>query len=154
MGYNEKLSERLSLVGTIDPYGLVAATAVHSDIVDMKKHRRAIIALLEGKAVATKMAATALTIQVFECTAAGTAATTALKTSTITRAQTTASLGQQRVLEVRDTELGTVHAAYNRYFKVTVTPGTNAVNAGLVILAGDSRYSDPATDDLSTNVIV
>jgi hypothetical protein len=148
-----KLSEALALVGTIDPHALAGAATIYSDIVDMGQIRRALISVLEGAAVTTKMAGVAATISVFECTAAGTAASTALKSATITRAQTTAAKGQQAVLEVRDTELGDVHAAYTRYFKVGITAGTNAVNIGAVILGGDNRYSNAASEDLDTATV-
>jgi len=150
MGYTNKLTEALALVGTIDPQAIDGGGDVSSDVVDMQQHRRAVVAVLEGKVVTTAMTGTAMTIEIFECTAAGTPASTALKTATITGAQTTANLGQQRMLEVRDTELGTVHKAYNRYFKAKVTAGTNAVQAGVVILAGESRYSGAEEMDLST----
>ena len=153
MPYQESLKERMTLIGTIDPASLAAATAKYSDIVDMKYHARALIAVLMGSAKTTKMAATALTINVFECTSAGTAASTAIASATITRAQTTADTGQQVVLEVKDTDLGSVHSSYNRYFKVGVTPGTNAVNAGVVIFGTDSRFSKASSNDLSTTTI-
>ena len=153
MAYQESLKERMTLVGTIDPASLAAATTKYSDVVDMKYHARALIAVLMGSATTTKMAATALTINVFECTSAGTAASTAIASATITRAQTTADTGQQVVLEVKDTDLGSVHSSYNRYFKVGVTPGTNAVNAGVVIFGTDSRFSKASSNDLSTTTI-
>jgi len=154
MSYSVKLSEELAVVATLDPYGLAGAATAYTDVVNMANHRRAIIAVLGGTAVATKMAATAVTIKVFECTAAGTAATTALKTKAIIRAQTSAALGQQVVLEVRDNELGSVHAGYTQYFKVGVTAGTNAINVGVIVLAGGSRYSNAAAYDLATVTIV
>lgn len=153
MAYQESLKERMTLVGTIDPASLAAATAKYSDVVDMKYHARALIAVTMGSATTTKMAATALTINVFECTSAGTAASTAIATATITRAQTTADTGQQVVLEVKDTDLGSVHAAYNRYFKVGVTPGSAAVQGGVVIFGTDSRYSKASSNDLATVTI-
>lgn len=153
MAYQEALKERMTLVGTIDPASLTAATAKYSDVVDMRYHARALVAVLMGPATTTKMAATALTINIYECTSSGTAASTAIHSATITRAQTTADLGQQVVMEVKDTDLGSVHAAYNRYFKVGLTPGTNAVEGGVVIFGTDSRYSKASTNDLSTTVI-
>ena len=157
MSYPVKLSESLSLVATIDPNFIAAGgAAVYTDVVNMAEHRRAIVVLLEGPAVATKRALTACTLEIFECTASGTAASTALKSTTITRAQTTAAMGQQRVLSVRDEELGTVHAAYNQYFKAKLTPAaaTSAINFAVVVLAGESRFSKASEYDLSTNTIV
>ena len=61
MAYQESLKERMTLVGTIDPASLTAATAVYSDVVDMKYHARALVTVLMGSATTTKMAATALT---------------------------------------------------------------------------------------------
>ena len=153
MPYTEKLSEELTLVATIDPAPLAGAATIYSDVVNMAYHRRALVVLLSGPATTTKMVATAGTLTIFECTAAGTLASTALKTVTVTRAQTTAAMGQQKVTEVRDTELGTVHAAYTQYFKCKLVAGTNAANFGLVVLADNSRYSDAVTNDLATNTI-
>ena len=150
MSYAVQLAERLALVATSDPATLAGGATIYSDVVDMKYYRRAVAIALMGSAVTTKMAATALTMTVYECTAAGTAASTALKTNVITRAQTTALTGQQQILDVRDTELGGVHASYTQYFKVGITAGTNAVVAGIVVLAGDGRYSRVQSDDLAT----
>ena len=95
----QALREQLALVGVI-PVRITqtAAQTIYSNVIDMKEHRRALI-VAQSRGEATK-AVKGMTITIMQCDTSGTAASTALKTGTVTHIPATVGSYAAVVYEV------------------------------------------------------
>lgn len=150
----QALREQLALVGVIPVRRInTAAQTIYSNVIDMKYHRRALV-VSQAHSVTTK-AVKGMKITIMQCDTSGTAASTALKTGTVTHVPATVGTYAASVLEVRAEDLrastyGTGFNAPARYFKVGYTNSTYKTDMSVVILADSSRYGDAEDFDTSS----
>jgi hypothetical protein len=153
MSYSESLGERLAVVGAFAPRIVTtAAQTLYTDVVDMSKFRRALV-IAAGNACGGTALVKGLTVTLIDCTAAGTAASTAFYTSAVTRVSGTAGEYSIVVAEAKAEDLGQYGTAtpMGRYFKAGITTSTNVLNAYSVIVIGaDARYGPASANDISS----
>ncbi|MGD9824811.1 hypothetical protein [Desulfobacter sp.] len=140
---NEQTSEKIAVIGTIDPQTVVN-TEVFTDVVDMSKYHQAMFICALGN-----MAAETIDFTVYYCDSDGGNAT-ALKSATQLAADASANDNKQIVISVRDQELLTV-AETTRYLKAgLVTGGASGGPACVVALGVDSKYGPASGSDLAS----
>jgi hypothetical protein len=139
--YNERLSEALAIVDCIDPDAYTTG-AVNGDIIDMSKHRRVMFIVMAGTLGSS--ATIDFKVQGSAASNMGSAGDLTGKAITqLTEAGTDSD--KQAVVEVTAEE---VAAQGYRYIRGTLTVGTATSDAGVVAVAGFSRYS--TLDDLAS----
>lgn len=150
MSAEGKISERLALVGTVDP-GALTATTYATDVVDMRLIHELIFVMLIGS-----MGGSTATAQlvVYANTANSTSGGTAITGKTFTAANfsgsgTAGGDNKQGIIGVTDAE---VAAALDgaRYCYAVLTVGTSTSGASVVILAEMSRYEPAVNYDLAS----
>ncbi len=151
MGYTERLTEQLAVVGLIPMRHITtAATTIYSNVVDMHDRYRALI-IGSGSSYGTTKNVKGLTVKLWNCDASGTAATTCFLTSAVTHIPGTVGSNPPVVLlEITGNDLSVYGPGLNapgRYFKASITNSTAVLNHyGLFILA-DTRYEPASGDD-------
>jgi hypothetical protein len=152
MSYSESLGERLAVVGMFAPRIVTtAAQTLYTDVVDMSKFRRALV-IASGNAYGGTANVKGLTVTLIDCTAAGTAASTAFYTSSVTRVSGTAAEYSIVVAECKSEDLGQYGTAtpMGRYFKAGITTSTNVKNAySVVVIGADARFGPASDSDIS-----
>lgn len=142
----ERLSEQLAVIATIDPdaYGTGNET---SDVIDMQLHRR-IMFIVQAGTLATNAT---LDFGVYGDTASGGSYSTLITGKSITQlTEAGTDSDKQVIVEVTSEE---VIAQGLRYIRGSLTLGTAGGDVAVLALAGNSRYS-PATDLTSVDEIV
>lgn len=138
-----RLSERLAVVAAIDPdaYG---TGAQESDIIDMSLHRRVLFFVMAG----TLGTSATLDFKV-EASAnanmSGAADMTGKAITQLTQAGTDSD--KQAIVEVTAAE---VLDAGARYIRGVMTIGTAGSDAGVLAVAGDTRYQPASEYDLAS----
>jgi hypothetical protein len=142
---NEMASEKIAVIGTIDPQDVVNSE-VFTDVVDMSKFHQAMFICCLGD-----MASETIDFVVYNCDSDGNNAS-ALKSATQLAANAANNDNKQIVIAVRDQELLTV-AQTTRYLKAgLVTGGASGGPACVVALGVDAKHGPASDDDLSTVV--
>ena len=141
MAFNERLSEQLAVVATIDPIAAATAAAA-TDIFSMSMHRRALFILQTGATVGTGILCN---IQEGP-TAAMTAGTAAILTLAATACTATAS---QYLFEVSGEAMGLTM----EYLRGTFDPTAASIYA-VVVLADVERYHPASDRDLASVVSI
>ena len=154
MSYSESLGERLAVVGAFAPRIVTtAAQTLYTDVVDMSKFRRALV-IASGNAYGGTALVKGLTVTLIDCSANGTAASTAFYTSSVTRVSGTAGEYSIVVAECKAEDLGQYApsaGAGGRYFKAGITTSTNVKNAySVIVLGSDARYGAASDNDISS----
>lgn len=153
MAYNESLGESLAVVGMFAPRIVTtAAQTLYTDVVDMSHYRRALV-IAAGNAYGGTAQVKGLTVTLIDCTAAGTAASTAFYTSSVTRVSGTAGEYSIVVAECKGEDLGQYGTAtpMGRYFKAGITTSTNVKNAySVVVLGSVDRHGPASARDISS----
>ena len=136
------LTERLALLGTIDPDAYGTGTQ-GSDWVDMSKFMQVMFAVLAG---ALGSSAT-LDFKVQEATSAAGAGAQDLSGKSITQLTEAGTDDDKQVLvNVRADELSDGY----RYVRGLMTIGVATSDAGLVVLGGDPTYAPASDFDLAS----
>lgn len=140
---NQRLSERLAVVATIDPdaYGTGDQS---TDVIDMLEHRRIMFVVMLGDFASTGKA----DFVVYGDTASNGAFSTAITGKAITQlTQAGSDDNKQAIVEISSEE---VQAQGKRYIKGTLTLTTAGADAGVIAIAGDSRYEPNNVFDLAS----
>lgn len=143
MTLNTRLSERLAVVATIDPdaYG---TGAQNSDYIDMALHQRILFIILAGTIASTGK----IDFAVYGDTASGGAYATAITGAAITQlTEAGTDSDKQAVVEVSAAD---VQAQGLRYIRGVLTLTTAGGDAGVVAVAGDTRYLPASNADLAS----
>lgn len=152
MPYNESMGERLAVVASFAPRVVAtAAQTLYTGVVDMDVFRRALV-IAHGNATGGTALVKGLTVTLIDCTAAGTAASTAFYTSAVTRVSGTAAEYSIVVAECKAEDLGQYGTAtpMGRYFKAGITTSTNVLSSySVVVIGGDCRYGPANVYDQS-----
>lgn len=140
MGYTERLSEQLAIVGTIDP-GAYTEAAYSTDTVDMRYHRRALFIVMAG----TLGSSATLDFKVQE--SADDSNWSDLTGKSITQlTQAGTDSDKQAIVEVAAEEI----TSTKRYIKGVMTVGTATSDCGVIVLADCTRYNPANAYDLSS----
>ena len=156
MPYTEALSEKLAVVATIPPRVIAtAAQTIYSEVIDMRLFNRVLI--VAQSRVASTRSVKSMTVNVYNCDASGTAASTALLTGSAIPAPLTAGgepIGVYEVTaeQVRTSGYATTNAPY-RYIKVGITTSTNVKDSIHLTVLGDTSRHGPASDWDNADVI-
>ena len=143
MSYNQALTERLSILSTIDPQS-VGTDGASGDVIDMHYHRRVVFILAVG-AMTTN---STVDLSIYGDTASGGAYATLITGKSLTTLEETGSDdNKQAMIEVTAEE---VAAQGLRYLKPVVTVAAAASLMCLVALGDFARYSDGADFDLAS----
>jgi len=140
------LSERLSIIGTVDPDSYSTQT-VYTDAFDMRKWRRVMVIALAGTyATAASMVGT------MYAGATSTGAWTTLTGKTFTMTEVLGNTNGQAIINVSAAE---VQSTGKRWVRLgTVLSGATSVDYAAVVLGDNGRYAEPWTTiafgDLST----
>lgn len=140
--YNEKITERMALVATIDPASL-AAQAHNTDVVDMKHVRRLVFHIITG----TLGANATVDFDINGDTASNGAFATKITGKSIAQVVKASGDNVQVSIEVSAEE---VAAQGFRYVRGTLTIGAAASIVGVVGLADFLRYSSGSENDLAS----
>lgn len=143
MGFETRLSERLAVVATVDPdaYG---TGAQNTDAIDMLQHRRILFIILAGTIASTGK----IDFAVYGDTAVGGAYATAITGKAITQlTEAGTDSDKQAMVEVSSDE---VQAQGLRFIRGVMTLTTAGGDAGVVAVAGDSRYQPNSVFDLAS----
>ncbi len=136
-------SERIAVVGTIDPQTVIN-TEVFTDVVDMKNFHECM-----GVALLGNMASETIDFAVYTCDSDGNNATE-LKDATQLAAHASNNDNKQIVINVKSQDLA---AANKRYIKFGLVTGSNTGGPASVVALGVSPRFAPASDsDLNTVV--
>lgn len=139
----DRLSERLAVVATIDPDAYTADTYT-TDIIDMKLHKRVMFVV----AVGTMATNATLDFKVQEGAAANLSDAADLSGKAITQLTEAGSDSDKQVIvEVTSEE---VAAAGGRYIRGSMTVATAACDAGVIAIAGDTHYQPASEHDLAS----
>jgi hypothetical protein len=136
-----RLTESVAVIGTIDPASL-SVGAHNSDVIDMSKFERVAFVLLTG----TLGASATVDLAVKYDTASGGSFANTLAGKTIAQMVKATDDNKQAVIEVKADEL----PEGARYLRGTITVGTAASQAALVVLGGDAKYGPAKDHDLSS----
>lgn len=144
MSFNSQaMSERLALVGAIDPQTVSVGTA-NTDVVDMSKIRRVIFVVAAG----TLGASATLDFAVKGDTASGGSFSTTVTGKSITQLTKAGSDDNKQVIvEVTAEEAA---AQGFRYLRGLLTIGTANSPACVIVMADGLRYSDASENDLAS----
>jgi hypothetical protein len=139
---SSKLSERLALVGTIDPV-VVVNSEVFTDVVDMGANQQCLAVAMLGN-----MAAETIDFKAYSCDSDGNnAAAITGRAATQLAAHATNNDGKQMVINIRDTDLlasGKQHVKFG-----LVTGGATGGPAGVAVLAS-ARQGQGSANDLAS----
>lgn len=139
----ERFSELLAVVATIDPDAATAATYT-SDVVDMLNFRRLLVILQVGEMQATST----IDLTIKGDTASGGSFATTITGKAITQLTAAGSDSDKQVLiDVTSEE---VRAQGYRYVRAALVVGTAASDCALVILGGRTRYRPAYDYDLAS----
>ncbi len=142
----QRLSEALPVVATIDPDAYAAATYT-TDEIDMSEHQRVLFVVMAG----TLGSSGTLDFSVNGDSASGGGFATAITGKAITQlTQAGSDSDKQVVVEVTSEEVG---AQGLRYIQGSLVIGTAASDAAVLAIAGGNRYN-PATDLSTVDEIV
>ena len=143
MPVSSQPSERIAVVGTIDPQ-TVMNTELFTDVVDMKHFHECM-----GIALLGNMAAETIDFAVYTCDSDGNNATE-LKDITQLAAHATNNDNKQVIINVKSQDLA---SANKRYVKFGLVTGSNTGGPAAVVALGVSPRYAPGTDnDLNTVV--
>jgi hypothetical protein len=138
------LSERIAVVGTIDPQEYGSSTEKFTDVIDTAEFQQFMFVFMLGN-----MVSASITCRVVNCDSSGDNAS-ALKTATVLAASASGNDNDQIVIAVSADELA---SKTNKYLKGGIVSASSAsVVFGAVVLAGDARYGPASNDDLATVV--
>jgi hypothetical protein len=141
MDSNVRATEKLALVGTIDP-GTVANTELFTDVVDMSKFHQVMAIAMLGN-----MAAETIDFKAYTCDSNGTNAV-ALKSATQLAAHASNNDNMQVIIGVRAPDLlasGKQHIKFG-----LVTGNTTGGPAAVAVIAADIRQGLAADADLAS----
>lgn len=142
MSFNQKLTERLAIIGTIDPASLSATTHL-TDVIDMQNFRRVVFILLTG-ALGTNAT---LDFEVNGDTAANGTFATQIEGKDITQIVKATGDNIQAAVEVMAEEVA--HQGL-RYIRGELAVGTAASLGAVLVLGEFLRYSDASEHDLES----
>lgn len=143
MTLENRLSERLAVVATIDPDAYGTGTQ-DTDVIDMLEHRRILFIVMAGTIASTGK----IDFAVYGDTASDGAFSTLITGKSITQlTQAGSDSDKQAVVEVSSEE---VQAQGKRYLKGVLTFTTAGGDAGVIAVAGDSRYQPNNVFDLAS----
>lgn len=143
MGYTERLSEQLAVVGVVNPASLTANTYL-TGVIDMLLHRRALFILAVGALTTDNTT----DFSVVGDTASGGSYATTITGKVITQLTKAGSDDNKQVLvEVTAEE---VAAQGLRYIKGKVVTATAAALGCVVALADATRYGPASAYDLAS----
>lgn len=138
---NVKLTERLGIIGTIDP-ATIANSQVYTDVVDLSKYHQVV-----GIALLGNMASETIDFKAYYCDSDGSNAT-AVTSATQLAASASANDNTQVAINVRSDDL---IAAGKRYVKFgLVTGGATGGPAAVLVLGGDARFGPGSGGNLAT----
>jgi len=143
MGYTERLSEKLAVLGTIDPQavGGTTTTTVSSDVVDMSAFRRVMFVLSVG----TLGVGSTVDLTVYKGTATGTVTSSHTAITQLTAADD----DKQVIVEVTAEQVEP-----NRYVKAVIVAADSGAGTidgmSLVALGGECRHGPAVNYDLSS----
>lgn len=141
MNMNAKATERLGIIGTIDP-ATVANTQVYSDVADLSKFHQVVGICLLGN-----MASETIDFKAYYCDSDGSNAT-AVTSATQLAAAASTNDNTQIAINVRSDDL---IAAGKRYVKFgLVTGGATGGPAAVVVLGVDARFGPGSAANLTT----
>lgn len=144
MPATERLSQRLAIMGTIDPQS-ASAGDYETDAVDMRLFRRALFVLLVG-AIATNGTLNAR----LQGSVNGSTGWTNISGKAIAELNDTGTDdNKQALIEITDAELANASALF-RYVRLQVTTATAASLIAAAAIGGDPRYHPASDFDLSS----
>lgn len=148
MSYTQRMSEKILVVGVIDPDAYTqSATTYKTGAIDMSLHRRVLFVVQVGEMAATST----VDFAVYGDTASNGSFATKLTGKEITRlTQAGTDSDKQALVEVTAEE---VFAQGKRYIRGDLLVGTAASDAAVIALAMHSRYQ-PGADLSSVDEIV
>lgn len=143
MNPNVLASEKVALIGTIDPV-TVANTETFTDVIDMSKFHQVLAIAFLGD-----MAAETIDFKCYVCDSAGNNAS-AIKSATQLTGHATNNDNSQIIIGVRGEDL-LPQTTYNRYVKFgLVTGGATGGPAAVAVLGVDAKYGPAVDHDLSS----
>jgi hypothetical protein len=137
----DKLSERLAVVGVVDPDANAAGT-FYTDAVDMSLFDEVMIIGLLGTSVTTG----SHVFSAIEGTATGTGSGYQLLSGRAATALTSGDNDNQVVINVRASELSTGY----RYVRGRLVATTAGADAAIVTIAGRPRFHPASNNDLAS----
>jgi len=139
----DRLSERLAVVATIDPDAYTTG-AQNSDIIDMHLHRRVMFIVMSGD-----LGSSATLNFKVQGSAASNMGSPADLTGKVITALTQAGTDgdKQSIVEVTAEEVATQGF---RYIRGIMTVGVATSDAGMIAIAGNTRYQPANEYDLAT----
>ena len=139
MSYTAHLTERLKLHSLVMTSACDVTGSKQTATIDMSLYRRLLVIGLVQNSKETNTVPHA-TIKILDSTVTGTTATTSI-TSGTTMSQT-AGVMRNRVLEIRDENVGkkTTRSGTGRYVRVRGVYGTRGAQVALIVIAGDPRF--------------
>lgn len=138
-----RASERVAVIGTIDPDAYTAA-AYNTDVIDMQKFERVLFLVLAGDLGSSAT----LDFVVKGDAAAGGSFTETVTGKVITQfTQAGTDSDKQAIVEVTAAE---ARAQGFRYLRGTLTIGTATSDAGVVVLGFDPRFNPASRYNLAT----
>lgn len=143
MNANVAATEKLAIIGTIDP-ATVANSEVFTDVVDMAKFHQVVAYALLGN-----IAAETVDFKAYTCNSDGSGATQ-LKACTQLAAHATNNDNVQLGINVRAEELGPLSKQYVKFG--LVTGGVTGGPAAVVVLGADGRFQPESDSDLASVV--
>lgn len=136
-------SERIAVLGTIDPDAYTAA-AYNTDVIDMQNWGRVLFIIQAGDLGSSAT----LDFLVKGDSASGGSFTTTVTGKTITQlTQAGSDSDKQVIVEVTAVE---AKAQGFRYLRGTMTVGTATSDAGVIVLGVDPRFSPASNYDLAS----
>lgn len=137
MSLNERLSEGLALVGTLDPVAVVD-TELFTDWVDVSEFKKVLcIALLGGWAAET------IDVVLYQATdGSGTGAKT-LKAATQLAAHATNNDNTQLMIEADNTDLDVANSF--THVRAGIVSGSTSGGTGALLILGGHAYNGPAS---------
>lgn len=137
------LSERIAVIGTVDPDANTAA-AYNTDVIDMKLWKQVMFVVMAGDLGSSAT----LDFLVNGDTASGGSYATAITGKAITQlTQAGTDSDKQAIVNVTAEEAA---AQGLRYLRGTMTVGTATSDCGVIVLGELAHYSDASENDLST----
>lgn len=143
---SEKASEFISIVGTVDP-DAYAAAAHSSDWVDMADYDQLLVVIMTGTLTSGSSTIDAK-LQEANTAAGGSAKDISGKAITQVAAASPPTNDQQFVINLRAAELDKDNSF--RWVKLILTVGSDAADAGAVLLGVKARYEPASGTDLAS----
>lgn len=140
---SQKPSEKIAVVGTIDPDAYTASTYV-SDYIDMSKWH----SLMAVIAVGAMTASGTVDAKLRQATTATGASVKDITGKSITQLTATGDSDKQAIINLRDQELD-IDGGF-RYVNLTVTVAVAASDAGAIVLGCDPRNAPANANDLAS----